>query len=68
MATPKTTKSTLDTQVIAERAHELYLLRGCEHGHDLDDWLTAESEVAAKKPVKARVVSPKRTLKHQTAA
>lgn len=27
------------------RAYELYLGRGGEHGHDLDDWLQAESEI-----------------------
>jgi hypothetical protein len=30
---------------IRQRAHELYEARGREDGHDLDDWLTAESEV-----------------------
>jgi Protein of unknown function (DUF2934) len=68
MATRITTKPTSKTQAIAERAHELFLLRGCEHGHDLDDWLTAESEIAAKKPAKARMVTPKRTVKDRSAA
>ena len=31
---------------IAERAFELFLARGGQHGHDLDDWLQAEREVA----------------------
>jgi len=30
---------------IRQRAHEIYEGRGREHGPDLDDWLTAESEV-----------------------
>ena len=30
---------------IARRAHELFEARGQEHGHDLDDWLQAESEL-----------------------
>lgn len=30
---------------IARRAHELYEARGQEHGHDLEDWLRAESEL-----------------------
>jgi DUF2934 family protein len=30
---------------IARRAHELFIRRGCEPGHDLDDWLQAESEL-----------------------
>src|SRR5437867_3766919 len=31
---------------IAHRAHNLFEVRGREHGHDLDDWLQAESEVS----------------------
>jgi len=30
---------------IARRAYDLYLARGREHGHDVDDWLTAEREL-----------------------
>jgi DUF2934 family protein len=30
---------------IARRAYELYLWRGREDGHDLDDWLQAETEI-----------------------
>jgi HSP20 family protein len=30
---------------IARRAHELFEARGCEHGHDLEDWFRAESEL-----------------------
>ena len=30
---------------IARRAYELYLGRGCEHGHDVDDWMQAEHEL-----------------------
>jgi hypothetical protein len=30
---------------IARRAYEIFLARGAEHGHDLDDWLQAEREV-----------------------
>ena len=30
---------------IARRAYELYLARGYEHGHDLDDWLQAERDL-----------------------
>jgi len=30
---------------IAQRAYELYLSRGGEHGNDLNDWLQAEKEV-----------------------
>jgi hypothetical protein len=30
---------------IARRAYDLYLARGCETGHDVDDWLRAEREL-----------------------
>jgi hypothetical protein len=30
---------------IARRAYDLYLARGCGHGHDVDDWLQAEREL-----------------------
>jgi hypothetical protein len=30
---------------IARCAYGLYLARGCEHGHDVDDWLQAEREL-----------------------
>jgi hypothetical protein len=33
------------TEAIAERAYELFLERGAEPGHDLDDWLRAEREI-----------------------
>jgi hypothetical protein len=33
------------TEAIALRAYEMFLERGGEHGHDLDDWLRAEREL-----------------------
>jgi hypothetical protein len=30
---------------ITARAYELYLARGAEAGHELDDWLQAEREI-----------------------
>ncbi len=33
-------------QVISSRAYELYEARGCEVGHDLDDWVKAEQELS----------------------
>jgi hypothetical protein len=30
---------------IARRAYLLYLERGCEHGHDVEDWLQAERDL-----------------------
>lgn len=32
-------------QAIRRRAYALYEERGCEDGHDVDDWLRAEAEV-----------------------
>ncbi len=33
---------------IAERAYELYVQRGQEDGHDLEDWLKAERQILPK--------------------
>ena len=33
---------------VARRAYDLFLARGCEHGHDLDDWLQAERELRGR--------------------
>jgi hypothetical protein len=33
---------------IAERAYHLYLARGEEPGHDVEDWLRAEAELRAE--------------------
>jgi Protein of unknown function (DUF2934) len=30
---------------IAGRAYQIYMERGCEPGHDIDDWLQAEYEL-----------------------
>jgi hypothetical protein len=30
---------------IAARAHEIYIARGAQAGHELDDWLQAEREI-----------------------
>ena len=38
---------------IACRAYELYLGRGRDHGHDEDDWLTAERELRRTTPAGA---------------
>ena len=38
---------------IRRRAYELYYARGAGDGHDLDDWLLAESEVTQKTKARA---------------
>jgi hypothetical protein len=61
MATPKRADNVLrmpalapTTEEIARRAYEIFLARGGEPGHDLDDWFQAESELlrerAARRP------------------
>jgi len=52
--TSKVNKQTSEPKIdlqeqIRLRAYELYEQRGREDGHDLDDWLHAESEVAQRK-------------------
>jgi hypothetical protein len=43
----KVTKSTPDLQEqIRRRAHQLYEQRGRDEGHELHDWLQAESELS----------------------
>ena len=36
---------------LARRAYELFESRGCQHGHDLEDWFRAESELLNPTPV-----------------
>lgn len=38
-----------DQDAVRKRAYELYVDRGMEDGHDLEDWLHAEQELAARK-------------------
>jgi len=45
-STPALDKATdLTDRDIARRAFEIFCERGCEHGHNLDDWLQAEREL-----------------------
>jgi len=39
----------LTEEMTRNRAYQLFEQRGCEHGHDIDDWLQAEAEVVGKK-------------------
>jgi DUF2934 family protein len=51
--TPRAAQSTAKTDVvthvsaeaISRRAYSLFEARGSEHGHDVEDWLVAESEL-----------------------
>lgn len=39
----------LTEELIRVRAYQFYQERGCEDGHDFDDWLQAEAEIFGKK-------------------
>jgi hypothetical protein len=58
-ATDRSSKTPIDGTVtvtgldIARRAYDLYLARGCEHGHDEDDWSKAERELRGALPSSA---------------
>ena len=42
------------TQQLAKRAVQLFEERGCENGHDLDDWFKAEAELLMPIPIKVK--------------
>jgi hypothetical protein len=45
--------------VIAQRAYELYQLRGAHPGREFEDWLEAEREVLSVSPAPAEQPAPK---------
>jgi hypothetical protein len=46
-AAPKTLGAPT-SEVIAKRAYELYLARGRQGGHEIEDWMQAETELRAR--------------------
>ena len=59
-------------EAIARRAYELYLSRGGEDGHDLEDWFAAEKEIKGQDGAKTQPQSktepgPKASLKAKSA-
>jgi hypothetical protein len=40
---------TSTNEKIEQRAYELFLERGAEHGHAMDDWLAAERELGNRR-------------------
>ena len=44
---------------IEQRAYELYLERGREDGHDVEDWLAAEKELTDLAEGQASIAEPK---------
>lgn len=47
-AEPKPTKPAPTEQDIRERAYQIYLERGRQPGHDVDDWFQAERELRGR--------------------
>ena len=49
---PKRPSPPMTVQVsdIARRAYDLYQARGCQPGHDVDDWMQAERDLRAPRP------------------
>lgn len=45
---PSTEPASISHVDVARRAYDIYLARGCEHGHDVDDWLQAERDLTQK--------------------
>ncbi len=41
-------KQDVPHDLVARRAYQLFVSRGGAHGHALEDWLTAEAEVASE--------------------
>ena len=42
---PPAQSPTVNGADVASRAYDRYLARGCEPGHDVEDWLEAEREL-----------------------
>jgi hypothetical protein len=38
----------ISAEEVARLAHQHWLERGCQHGHDADDWFRAEQELRSK--------------------
>ncbi len=51
---------TITNEQIAARAYERFVARGCQHGHDVEDWFAAEGELRraeeSKKSVRYDIV------------
>ena len=56
----KNTETYVDAKAVAERAYQLYLARGGEDGHDLEDWVCAEQELRRGKTTQSTQSTPLR--------
>ena len=54
--------------LIRIRAYYFYEKRGCDHGHDFEDWLKAEAEVVGKKSSATAELEAKEVTSSATAA
>jgi hypothetical protein len=54
-------------QEIEQRAHEIYLRRGGDHGRDVDDWLKAEAELRNERQAAAEPAAESASTKSRTA-
>jgi hypothetical protein len=50
----------LTEEYISLRAYQLWEQRGCEDGHDVEDWLRAEAEILGEIEIAALRVERKR--------
>jgi HSP20 family protein len=53
------------TQQLAKRAFQLFEERGCENGHDLDDWFKAETELLTPIPIQVKETAREIRIKAQ---
>jgi hypothetical protein len=52
---------------IAKRAYELYLQRGSVPGHEMDDWLEAEAQLAREASASEERSSPQPVVRRRAA-
>ncbi len=60
-AKPEQGSLELTEELIRVRAYQFYEERGCENGHDLEDWLQAEAEIVGKKSAAAAEARTRKT-------
>ncbi len=62
--TPTTESTQVVRDLIAQRAYERFIARGYQHGHDVEDWLSAERELTQPRRLrhKRRVAPLARTV------
>ncbi|MGQ9572827.1 MAG: DUF2934 domain-containing protein [Dehalococcoidia bacterium] len=56
--TAKAKQSAIDHDTIARRAYQIFVSRGCTDGHDVEDWLAAETQLQQERAGKAKPATP----------